>query len=71
LQVAAEAPGFEDGIRRVVALGGDTDTNAAVAGALLGATHGRAALPSAWLRVLLDRAAIEEEAEALADAATA
>jgi ADP-ribosyl-[dinitrogen reductase] hydrolase len=71
LQMAVEAPGFEDGLRRVVALGGDTDTNAAVAGALLGATHGRAALPSAWLRVLLDRAAIEEEAEALADAATA
>jgi ADP-ribosylglycohydrolase len=71
LQLAAEAPGFEDGLRRVVALGGDTDTNAAVAGALLGAAHGRAALPSAWLRVLLDRAAIEEEAEALATAATA
>ena len=71
LQVAAEAPGFEDGLRRVVALGGDTDTNAAVAGALLGAVHGGAALPSAWLRVLLDRAAIEEEAGALADAATA
>jgi ADP-ribosyl-[dinitrogen reductase] hydrolase len=71
LQVAAEAPGFEEGLRRVVALGGDTDTNAAVAGALLGAAHGRAALPSTWLRVLLDRAAIEEEAEALADAANA
>jgi ADP-ribosyl-[dinitrogen reductase] hydrolase len=71
LQVAAEAQGFEDGLRRVVALGGDTDTNAAVAGAMLGATHGREALPSAWLRVLLDRAAIEEEAAALADAATA
>jgi ADP-ribosylglycohydrolase len=71
LQVAAEAQGIEEGLRRVVALGGDTDTNAAVTGALLGAIHGRGALPSAWLRVLLDRAAIEEEAEALADAATA
>ena len=70
LQVAAEAPGFEEGLRRVVALGGDTDTNGAVAGALLGAIHGRVALPPSWLRVLLDRAAIEEEAEALADAAT-
>ena len=68
LQVAAEAPGFEEGLRRVVALGGDTDTNGAVAGALLGAMHGRAALPLPWLRVLLDRAAIEEEAEALATA---
>jgi ADP-ribosyl-[dinitrogen reductase] hydrolase len=71
LQVAADAPGFEEGLRRVVALGGDTDTNAAVAGALLGAHYGRAALPAAWLDVLLDREAIEEEAQALADAATA
>ena len=41
LQVAAEQPGFEEGLRHVVGLGGDTDTNAAVAGALLGALHGR------------------------------
>jgi ADP-ribosyl-[dinitrogen reductase] hydrolase len=71
LQVTAEAPGFEEGLRRVVALGGDTDTNAAVAGALLGAYHGRSALPDPWVEVLFDRASIEEEAEALADAATA
>jgi ADP-ribosylglycohydrolase len=71
LQVAADAPGFEEGLRRVVALGGDTDTNGAVAGALLGAHHGRAALPAAWLDVLVDREAIEQEAEALADAASA
>jgi ADP-ribosyl-[dinitrogen reductase] hydrolase len=71
LQVAAEAPSFEEGLRRVVALGGDTDTNAAVAGALLGALHGRTSLPDAWLDVLLDRGAIEEEAEELAVAASA
>jgi ADP-ribosyl-[dinitrogen reductase] hydrolase len=69
LQVAAEGPGFEDGLRRVVALGGDTDTNGAVAGALLGALHGRDALPAAWLDSLVERDEIEEEAEALADAA--
>jgi ADP-ribosyl-[dinitrogen reductase] hydrolase len=69
LQVAAEDPGFEEGLLHVVALGGDTDTNAAVAGALLGAGHGRAALPSDWLGVLRERAEIEAEAEALADAA--
>ena len=61
LQVAAEGPGFEEGLRRVVSLGGDTDTNAAVAGALLGALHGRDALPSAWLEKLVDRQAIEAE----------
>ena len=71
LQVAAEDPAFEDGLRHVVSLGGDTDTNAAVAGALLGARHGRAGLPSEWLERLVDRRAIEEEAEALARAATA
>ena len=71
LQVAAEAPGFEEGLRRVVALGGDTDTNGAVAGALLGALHGREALPGVWLETLADRQALEAEAEALADAALA
>jgi ADP-ribosyl-[dinitrogen reductase] hydrolase len=52
-------------LRRVVALGGDTDTNAAVAGALLGAAGGVAALPAAWLERLVDRGAIEEEARGL------
>lgn len=67
LQVAAEQPAFEEGLRRVVGLGGDTDTNAAVAGALLGALHGRSALPPAWLGHLQDRKEIEAEASALAD----
>ncbi|MDP9328192.1 MAG: ADP-ribosylglycohydrolase family protein, partial [Actinomycetota bacterium] len=40
LRITAEAPPFDDGLRAVVALGGDTDTNAAVTGALLGALHG-------------------------------
>jgi hypothetical protein len=31
---------FEDAIRYVISLGGDTDTNACIAGALLGAFHG-------------------------------
>jgi ADP-ribosyl-[dinitrogen reductase] hydrolase len=71
LQVAAEGMGFEEGLRSVVALGGDTDTNAAVTGALLGALHGHGTLPSAWLEKLADRQAIEAEAEALAAAAAA
>jgi ADP-ribosyl-[dinitrogen reductase] hydrolase len=69
LRLAAHERPFEDGLREVVALGGDTDTNAAVAGALLGALHGRAALPSAWLLKLADRQEIEREAEALASLA--
>lgn len=69
LQVAADGIDVEEGLRSVVALGGDADTNAAVTGALLGALHGRDALPSAWLEKLADRQAIEAEAEALATAA--
>lgn len=45
--------GFEDGLVRTVGEGGDTDTNAAIAGALLGAAHGRAAVPSRWLLPVL------------------
>jgi ADP-ribosyl-[dinitrogen reductase] hydrolase len=71
LQVAAEDVAFEEGLRRVVSLGGDTDTNAAVTGALLGALRGRASLPTMWLDVLVERVEIEAEAEALADAASA
>jgi len=66
LRVAVEAPSVEAGLREVVAFGGDTDTNAAVAGALLGARFGRDRLPGVWLATLADRAAIETEAEALA-----
>jgi ADP-ribosyl-[dinitrogen reductase] hydrolase len=57
---------FEIEVSRVVALGGDTDTNAAVAGALLGALVGEAGLPPVWLDRLQDRVAIRSEANALA-----
>ncbi|MFH1679804.1 MAG: ADP-ribosylglycohydrolase family protein [Candidatus Eisenbacteria bacterium] len=42
----AENP--EDGIIDTVMRGGDTDTNAAIAGALLGAVHGIEAIPARW-----------------------
>ena len=67
-QAALERP-FVEGLLEVVALGGDTDTNAAVTGSLLGAMHGRAALPPGWLDRLAEREAIEREAEALAELA--
>jgi len=41
------------GLSDTVMRGGDTDTNAAIAGALLGPIHGRDAIPSAWRRALL------------------
>jgi ADP-ribosyl-[dinitrogen reductase] hydrolase len=56
---------FETEVRRVVSLGGDTDTNAAVAGALLGALVGEEGLPPAWLDRLQDRDEIGDEAHAL------
>ena len=55
----------ETELRRVVSLGGDTDTNAAVAGALLGARDGANGLPARWLQRLRDAEAIRADAEAL------
>jgi ADP-ribosylglycohydrolase/fructose-1,6-bisphosphatase/inositol monophosphatase family enzyme len=47
------SPGPEDGIVSTVRRGGDTDTNAAIAGALLGAVHGRGSIPDHWRSMVL------------------
>lgn len=47
------APSLEEGIIATVMQGGDTDTNAAIAGALLGAVYGREAVPLRWRRAVL------------------
>lgn len=47
------AENLEEGIVATVQEGGDSDTNAAIAGALLGAVHGRSAVPERWVNVLL------------------
>jgi ADP-ribosyl-[dinitrogen reductase] hydrolase len=65
LGAAARGGTFESELLRVVSLGGDTDTNAAVAGALIGAAAGLEGLPPAWLSRLQGRAAIEREASRL------
>ena len=39
---------LEDAVIATVHCGGDTDTNAAICGALLGAVHGREAVPQQW-----------------------
>jgi ADP-ribosylglycohydrolase len=49
---ALHAPSFEEGLVATVGGGGDTDTNGAIAGALLGAIHGAAAIPARWRAVL-------------------
>jgi ADP-ribosylglycohydrolase/fructose-1,6-bisphosphatase/inositol monophosphatase family enzyme len=47
------APSLEEGVIATVMAGGDTDTNGAIAGALLGAVHGREAVPARWRRHVL------------------
>jgi ADP-ribosylglycohydrolase/fructose-1,6-bisphosphatase/inositol monophosphatase family enzyme len=47
------AASLEEGVVRTVRRGGDTDTNGAIAGALLGAVHGRAAVPAQWRGAVL------------------
>jgi ADP-ribosylglycohydrolase/fructose-1,6-bisphosphatase/inositol monophosphatase family enzyme len=44
---------LEEGIVATVMSGGDTDTTGAIAGALLGAVHGRRAIPPRWVRTIL------------------
>ena len=46
------AASFEEGVVDTVGRGGDTDTNAAIAGALLGAVHGADAVPAQWRECL-------------------
>jgi ADP-ribosyl-[dinitrogen reductase] hydrolase len=59
LVVAFNADTFEEGLTWAVGLGGDTDANGAVAGALLGARLGAAAIPAPWLDALERRAETE------------
>lgn len=43
------APTLAEGVVATVGCGGDTDTNAAICGALLGAVYGREAVPKQWM----------------------
>ncbi len=47
------APTFEAAVVDTIMHGGDTDTNAAICGALLGAVYGREAVPAQWTETLL------------------
>jgi ADP-ribosylglycohydrolase len=51
---------FEEGLLAVVHAGGDSDTNGAVAGTVLGARFGIEAIPARWLEGLLERDALEQ-----------
>lgn len=47
------APSLEAGVSDTVMRGGDTDTDAAITGALLGAVHGIDAVPARWRDTIL------------------
>ena len=47
------APTLQEGVVDTVKRGGDTDTNGAICGALLGAVYGREAIPLRWIDTLL------------------
>ena len=46
------AENVEEGIVDTIMQGGDTDTNAAICGALLGAVYGREAIPDRWIETI-------------------
>ena len=48
------APDFERGVRDVIEAGGDTDTNGAVVGAVLGARFGAEGIPRRWREQLAE-----------------
>src|SRR5216117_2002636 len=60
---------LEEALTYLVQAGGDTDTNAAVAGALLGARYGEAALPPRWVDQLVGAQGVAKLAEDLVRAA--
>jgi ADP-ribosyl-[dinitrogen reductase] hydrolase len=48
------APDFEEGVVATIALGGDTDTNAAISGPMLGALFGAEGIPERWKKTVLN-----------------
>lgn len=61
------APSFERGLRYVVEAGGDTDTNGAAAGAVLGARFGVEGIPRRWREQLAELRAGRAPMETYAD----
>ena len=60
---------FESALRQIVEAGGDTDTNGAVVGAVLGARYGASAIPQRWLDCVPERSRIEKLADDLTNLA--
>jgi ADP-ribosyl-[dinitrogen reductase] hydrolase len=66
---AVHRPSLEEALIFLAEAGGDTDTNAAVAGALLGARDGEASIPPRWLDQLGAARGVAVLAERLIEAA--
>jgi ADP-ribosylglycohydrolase len=64
---ALAAASFEHAVTSAVRLGGDTDTVAAMAGAVAGARDGVASIPARWLQELEDGERGRRHVERLAD----
>ena len=56
---------LEEAIAAAASSGGDTDTVAAIVGALSGAYHGASAIPERWLNKISDRERLEKTADGL------
>jgi ADP-ribosyl-[dinitrogen reductase] hydrolase len=61
---------YQECINEAICFGGDTDTQAAVAGALAGSYYGYKAIPEGWRELLMRREYIEDLAEKLYKEAT-
>lgn len=66
LWVYWHAKSFEDGLLKVVNAGGDADTNAAVACAILGAKFGFSSIPQEYINGLIYKDQLDEVVEGLA-----
>jgi len=65
------AADFEESLVAVIQAGGDTDTNGAVAGAILGALHGASSIPDRWVSRIARAEELVSLADRLLDRATA
>ena len=59
------ASSFEEGLLAVVNAGGDADTNAAVACAILGAKYGYSSIPTEYIEGLLYKETLDKTTDSL------
>lgn len=57
------APSFQKGLQEIILAAGDADTNAAVAGAMMGARFGIDAIPHKWIRGLTQKSFLKKKAD--------